>query len=80
MPTICKNGARHWYEIRGKLVDNVLTIEAPSSFREPHGRTYKEGRASSRRGSRSQAVLRVIRTVRGQIAKLTPFMSRSAYG
>jgi len=37
-----------------KMVDNGLTIEAPSSFREPNGRTKKEGGASSRRGSRTQ--------------------------
>lgn len=39
-----------------KMVDNGLTIEAPSSFREPNGRTKKEGGASSRRNSRNQAV------------------------
>ena len=38
-----------------KMVDNGLTIEAPSSFREPHGRTKKEGGASGRRNSRHQA-------------------------
>ncbi len=38
-----------------KMVDNGLTIEAPSSFREPNGRTKKEGGASSRRHSRHQA-------------------------
>ena len=38
-----------------KMVDNGLTIEAPSSFREPNGRTKKEGSASSRRNSRNQA-------------------------
>jgi len=38
-----------------KMVDNGLTIEAPSSFREPNGRTKKEGGASSRRNSRHQA-------------------------
>jgi competence ComEA-like helix-hairpin-helix protein len=37
-----------------KMVDNGLTIEAPSSFREPNGRTKKEGGASSRRNSRTQ--------------------------
>ncbi|MBT8582261.1 DNA-binding protein [Polynucleobacter paneuropaeus] len=37
-----------------KMVDNGLTIESPSSFREPHGRTKKEGSASSRRSSRNQ--------------------------
>ena len=37
-----------------KMVDNGLTIEAPSSFREPHGRTNKEGSKASRRGSRGQ--------------------------
>jgi competence ComEA-like helix-hairpin-helix protein len=37
-----------------KMVDNGLTIEAPSSFREPNGRTKKEGSASSRRNSRTQ--------------------------
>ena len=37
-----------------KMVDNGLTIEAPSSFREPNGRTKKEGGASSRRSSRNQ--------------------------
>ena len=41
-----------------KIVDNGLTIEAPSSFREPNGRTKKEGSASSRRNSRNQAVNR----------------------
>jgi len=41
-----------------KMVDNGLTIEAPSSFREPNGRTKKEGSASSRRNSRNQAVNR----------------------
>jgi len=38
-----------------KMVDNGLTIEAPSSFREPHGRTNKEGSSTNRRGSRSQS-------------------------
>ena len=37
-----------------KMVDNGLTIEAPSSFREPNGRTQKEGGASGRRNSRAQ--------------------------
>ena len=37
-----------------KMVDNGLTIEAPSSFREPNGRTKKEGGASSRRNARNQ--------------------------
>jgi competence ComEA-like helix-hairpin-helix protein len=36
-----------------KMVDNGLTIESPSSFREPHGQTKKEG--SSRRGARGQS-------------------------
>ena len=35
-----------------KMVDNGLTIESPSSFREPNGRTQKEGSGSSRRHSR----------------------------
>ena len=38
-----------------KMVDNGLTIEAPSSFREPNGRTSKEGSKASRRGSRGQS-------------------------
>ncbi len=38
-----------------KMVDNGLTIEAPSSFREPHGRTNKDGSKASRRGSRGQS-------------------------
>jgi len=38
-----------------KMVDNGLTIEAPSSFREPHGRTNKEASSASRRGSRGQS-------------------------
>jgi competence protein ComEA len=37
-----------------KMVDNGLTIEAPSSFREPNGRTNKEASSVSRRGSRGQ--------------------------
>ena len=37
-----------------KMVDNGLTIEAPSSFREPNGRTKKEGDSASRRNSRNQ--------------------------
>ena len=37
-----------------KMVDNGLTIEAPSSFREPNGRTKKEGGATNRRNSRHQ--------------------------
>ena len=37
-----------------KMVDNGLTIEAPSSFREPNSRTNKEGSSVSRRGSRGQ--------------------------
>jgi competence ComEA-like helix-hairpin-helix protein len=37
-----------------KMVDNGLTIEAPGSFREPNGRTKKEGGGSSRRHSRNQ--------------------------
>ena len=39
-----------------KMVDNGLTIEAPSSFREPNGKTKKEG--SGRRGARGQASTR----------------------
>ena len=38
-----------------RMVDNGLTIEAPSSFREPHGRTNKEASSASRRGSRGQS-------------------------
>jgi competence ComEA-like helix-hairpin-helix protein len=38
-----------------KMVDNGLTIEAPGSFREPNGRTKKDGGASGRRNSRHQA-------------------------
>ena len=38
-----------------KMVDNGLTIEAPGSFREPNGRTKKEGGATGRRPSRTQA-------------------------
>ncbi len=38
-----------------KMVDNGLTIEAPSSFREPNGRSKKEEGASGRRNSRYQA-------------------------
>ena len=38
-----------------KMVDNGLTIEAPSSFREPNGRTKKEGGSAGRRNSRNQA-------------------------
>lgn len=38
-----------------KMVDSGLTIEAPSSFREPNGRTQKEGGASGRRNSRHHA-------------------------
>ena len=41
-----------------KMVDNGLTIEAPSSFREPNGRAKKEGGASGRRNSRGQASTR----------------------
>ncbi len=37
-----------------KMVDNGLTIEAPSSFREPNGRSKKEGATTSRRHSRNQ--------------------------
>jgi len=37
-----------------KMVNNGLSIEAPSSFRGPNGRTKKEGGASSRRNSRTQ--------------------------
>ncbi|QWE22135.1 helix-hairpin-helix domain-containing protein [Polynucleobacter sp. AP-Jannik-300A-C4] len=37
-----------------KMVDNGLTIEAPSSFREPHGRTNKEGVKAGRRSPRGQ--------------------------
>lgn len=37
-----------------KMVDNGLTIESPSSFREPNGRTKKEGGSSGRRNSRNQ--------------------------
>jgi len=38
-----------------KMVDNGLTIEAPSSFREPNGRSKKEGATTGRRHSRNQA-------------------------
>lgn len=38
-----------------KMVDNGLTIEAPSSFREPHGRTNKEASKASRPSSRGQS-------------------------
>ena len=36
-----------------KMVDNGLTIESPSSFREPNGKTKKE--SSGKRGARGQA-------------------------
>ena len=39
-----------------KMVDNGLTIEAPSSFREPNGKTKKE--SSGRRSARGQASTR----------------------
>ena len=39
-----------------KMVDNGLTIEAPSSFREPNGKTQKE--SSGRRSTRGQASTR----------------------
>ena len=38
-----------------KMVDNGLTIEAPSSFREPNGRSKKEGVTAGRRHSRNQS-------------------------
>ena len=38
-----------------KMVDNGLTIEAPSSFREPNGRSKKEGATTARRHSRNQS-------------------------
>ncbi|WP_114638990.1 ComEA family DNA-binding protein [Polynucleobacter necessarius] len=38
-----------------KMVDNGLTIEAPSAFREPNGCAKKEGASSGRRASRHQA-------------------------
>jgi len=38
-----------------KMVDNGLTIEAPSSFREPNGRTNQESSTTSRRNSRGQS-------------------------
>jgi competence protein ComEA len=41
-----------------KMVDNGLTIEAPGSFREPNGRTKKEGSGTSRRSSRGQNIPR----------------------
>ncbi|MBU3631117.1 helix-hairpin-helix domain-containing protein [Polynucleobacter sp. AP-Melu-500A-A1] len=37
-----------------KMVDNGLSIEAPGSFREPNGRTQKDGGTSGRRNSRTQ--------------------------
>ena len=37
-----------------KMVDNGLTIEAPGSFREPNGRTQKQGGPSGRRHSPNQ--------------------------
>lgn len=38
-----------------KMVDNGLTIEAPSSFRDPNSRSHKEGSSTRRRGSRGQS-------------------------
>ena len=38
-----------------KMVDNGLTIEAPSAFREPNGRTTKESAGTGRRSSRGQS-------------------------
>lgn len=38
-----------------KMVDNGLTIEAPSSFREPNGRSKKESVTAGRRHSRNQS-------------------------
>ena len=37
-----------------KMMNHGLTIEAPSSFREPHGRSKKEGVNPRKRPSRSQ--------------------------
>ena len=56
-----------------KMVDNGLTIEAPSSFREPNGRTQKEGEPLA-------VVIRVIklmgvihRSVQRHSAEIRPF-------
>lgn len=38
-----------------KMVDNGLTIQAPTSFREPNGSSGKEGSSASRRGSSNQS-------------------------
>ena len=37
-----------------KMVDNGLTIEAPSAYREPQGRTNKDTAGAGRRGLRNQ--------------------------
>jgi|UniRef100_UPI0040474498 competence protein ComEA len=37
-----------------KMMNHGLTIEAPSSFREPHGRSKKTGTSARKRHSRSQ--------------------------
>jgi len=37
-----------------KMVDNGLTIEAPSSFRDSNSRSHKEGSSTRRRDSRGQ--------------------------
>jgi competence ComEA-like helix-hairpin-helix protein len=41
-----------------KMVDNGLTIEAPSAYREPNGRSNKDTAGAARRGSRNQGSTR----------------------
>lgn len=56
-----------------KMVDNGLTIKAPSSFCELHNRAKKEGAALVHAVRAVKAVLAIIQIVRGQIAEIKPY-------
>ena len=56
-----------------KMVDNGLTIEAPSSFREPNGRTKKESAPLVDVALVIKLALAISRSVQGQLAEIKPF-------
>ena len=55
------------------MVDNGLTIEAPSSFREPNGRTKKESAPLVDVALVIKLALAISRSVREQVAEIKPF-------
>lgn len=55
------------------MVDNGLTIEAPSSFREPNGRTKRRAGLLADAILVLKLVVAISRSVREQVAEIKPY-------